>query len=129
MKNNITEIIKDLFISILFIICIVIILSLVFYDEIAISRIVPDAEEYFLTEEMQQEIEEINLEETEEVIINYHIDNVDLKKYEKNKEYIKGKNNPFAITSTYTGNENSNNSVPSDSNNINEGFYEDEGIK
>lgn len=126
---KVTEIIKDIFISILLIICIVIILSLIFYDKIAISRVVPQAEEYLLTEEMQDEIQESDLQEAEEVVINYYIDKTDLKKYEKTNEYVKGKNNPFAATSDYTGNENLSNTISSDSNTSNGGFYKDEGIK
>ena len=129
MKGTITEIIKDLFISILLIVCIVIILSLIFYDKIAISRVIPQAEEYLLTEEMSEEIEKNDFEEAEEVIINYYIDNADLKKYEKTNEYVKGKNNPFAATSDYTGNGNLSNTISSDSNTSNGGFYKDEGIK
>ena len=124
-----TEIIKDIFISILLIICIVIILSLIFYDKIAISRIVPQAEEYLLTEEMQEEIQESDLQEAEEVVINYYIDKTDLKKYEKTNEYVKGKNNPFAATSDYTGNGDLSNTISSDSNTSSGGFYKDQGIK
>lgn len=130
MKNYVTEIIKDLIISILLIVCIIIILSLIFYDKIALTRVIPEAEEYFLTEEMEQEIEKSNLEETEEVIINYYIDAADLKKYEKSNEYVKGKSNPFAVTSDYDGNTNTiNNNASSNSNSNNKGFFEDEGIK
>ena len=129
MKGLITEIIKDIFISILLIICIVIILSLIFYDKIAISRVVPQAEEYLLTEEMQEEIQESDLEEAEEVVINYYIDKTDLKKYEKTNEYVKGKNNPFAATSEYTGNLSIDNTTSSGSGTSNGGFYKDDGIK
>lgn len=131
MKNYITEIIKDLIISILLIICIIIILSLIFYDKIALTRVIPEVDEYFLTEEMQQEIEDSNLEESQEVIVNYYIDAADLRKYEKANEYVKGKSNPFAVTSDYDGNiennNNNNNNTSSDSDN--KGFFEDEGIK
>lgn len=127
MKNYITEIIKDLIISILLIICIIIILSLIFYDKIALTRVIPEADEYFLTEEMQQEIEDSNLEETQEVIVNYYIDAADLRKYEKANEYVKGKSNPFAVTSDYDGNIDINSNTSSDSDN--KGFFEDEGIK
>lgn len=131
MKGYIAQIIKDSIIGILVVICITIIMSLVFYDKIALSRVIPEAEEYFLTEEMQDEIEKSDLDETEEVIINYYIDASDLKKYEKTNEYIKGKSNPFAVTSEYTGNINSSsNNATSDSNGTgNGGFFEDDGTK
>lgn len=127
MKNYVTEIIKDIIMGILIVTCIVIILSIVLYDKIALTRVIPEAEEYFLTEEMEQEVEESNLEETQEVIINYYIDAADLKKYEKTNEYIKGKNNPFEMSSEYTGNTNINNTTTGSD--TNKGFYNDEGIK
>ena len=131
MKNYVIEVIKDLIIIVLIIICIIVILSIIFYDKISLSKVIPESEEYFLTEEMQQEIEDTNLEEAQEVIINYYIDATDLKKYEKTNEYNKGKSNPFAAESydagkpTNTVDGSASNSVNSTNNN----FYKDEGIK
>lgn len=125
MKNYVTEIIKDLIISVLIIICIIIILSLVFYDKIAITKVIPETEEYFLTEEMEQEIEDSQIEETQEIVTTYYIDASDLRKYEKANEYVKGKSNPFSMSSEYSGEVNTNSS----SNTNNKGFYEDDGTK
>lgn len=125
MKNYVTEIIKDLIISILIIICIIIILSLVLYDKIAITRVIPETEQYFLTEEMEEEIENSKIEETQETVTTYYIDASDLRKYEKTNEYVKGKSNPFSMSSEDSGDVNSNSS----SNTNNKGFYEDDGTK
>ena len=123
MKEYINGIIKNLIISILVIIGLILILSLIFYDKIALSREIPEVDEYYLTEEMQDEIEEGNLDDAEEVVINYHIDAADLKKYENNNEYFYGKNHPFAVTSEYTEDNEEN------SNKGQSGFYEDDGTK
>lgn len=131
MKNYVIEVIKDLIISVLIIICIIVILSIVFYDKISLSKVIPEAEEYFLTEEMEQEIEDTDLEEAQEVIVNYYIDATDLKKYEKTNEYNKGKSNPFAAES-YDAGETTNTvdgSASNSTNNTNNNFYNDEGIK
>lgn len=125
MKNYFSIIIKDVFISILIIACIVIILSIIFYDKIAITRVIPESEEYFLTEEMQEEIEDSKIEEAQETVTTYYIDASDLRKYEKTNEYTKGKSNPFTMSSEYSGNVNSNSS----SNSSNKGFYDDDGTK
>ena len=129
MKNYIIELIKDLIISILIIICIIVLLSIIFYDKISLSKVVPEAEEYFLTEEMEQEIEDTDLEETQEVIVNYYIDAADLKKYEKTKEYNRGKNNPFAAESYDAGEVTNTIDGTSSNNSKNNNFYKDEGIK
>lgn len=129
MKNYIIEVIKDLIISVLIIICIIVILSIIFYDKISLSKVVPEAEEYFLTEEMEQEIEDTNLEEAKEVIVNYYIDATDLKKYEKTKEYNKGKSNPFAAESFDAGEVTNTVDGTSSNDSTNSNFYKDEGIK
>ena len=129
MKNYIIEVIKDLIISILIIICIAVILSIIFYDKISLSKVIPEAEEYFLTEEMQQEIEDTDLEEAQEVIVNYYIDATDLKKYEKTNEYNKGKSNPFAAESYDAGEVTNTVDGTSSNNSTNNNFYKDEGIK
>lgn len=126
MKDYIIELVRDIIISLLVIACIIMALSLIFYDKIAISKVIPEAEEYFLTEEMQEEINDKDIEEAEEVVVTYHIDAGDLKKFEKNKEYEKGKNHPFAISSEYTAD---NNTTSSHSNKGQTGFYEDDGTK
>lgn len=127
MKN--IEIIKDLIISILIVICVVVILSMFFYDKISLTKIIPESEEYSLTEEMQESINDESLEEIEEVVTKYYIDAADLKKYEKTKEYNKGKKNPFSSMATSPDTD-SNNSVGNNSDDDNsEHFYEDDGTK
>ena len=61
MKNFITGILKDIIIGVLAVICILIILSIVLYDKIALTRVIPETEQYFLSDEMQQEIEDYNI--------------------------------------------------------------------
>ena len=130
MKKIVIGIIKDLIISILLVACIIIILSIVFYDNISLGKVIPESEEYVLPENMEQEIQDSNLEEIEEVIVNYYIGAKDLKKYEKTKEYDKGKANPFAIESSSINNiDSNNNSLSNNNQGNNTGFYEDDGTK
>lgn len=134
-KQNI-ELIKDFFISILIIACIGIVLTAIFYDKISLSKVIPETQDYMLSEEMQQELENTILNGAEEMIVNYYINATDLKKYEKTNEYVKGKSNPFAIediidtndtNNTVTGGNSSSNT---NNNNTNSGnFYEDDGTK
>ncbi len=133
MKNIGLNLIKDLMISILIVASIILILSIVLYDKIPLSKVIPESEEYTLTNEMQEDLVSVNQEdENIQVVTTYHIDAADLKKYEKTKEYNKGKKNPFAeesITSnnaTVNGN-NVNSIEPSNNNSTN--FYDDDGTK
>ena len=135
MEKQAIEIIKDLFISLLIVICIIIILSFVFYDKIALGKVIPEVDEYVLSNEMQDALENTELENTQEVIINYYIDAGDLKKYETTKEYDKGKSNPFATEEIFNnvvgGNETDGNNTSSPTNNSNasNNFYEDDVTK
>lgn len=127
MKN----LIKDLVISLLLVISIVLIISVIFYDEISIKKMIPESEEYVISDEMQEELDKAYINEDEEIITTYYIDGSDLKKYEKTKEYDKGKKNPFAKESieTISNEMNSNETTSSLNNSTEEGFYGSEGIK
>lgn len=134
MKEQNAHIIKDLIISILVVICIVLILSVIFYDKISLSKVIPESQEYLLTDEMQQELEETNLDDAQEVVTKYYIDAADLKKYEKTKEYNKGKQNPFAedetpVANNTTNDVDSNDGSTSSTINNSDNFYEDDGTK
>lgn len=125
------EIVKEIIISIVIVVCIGMIVSILFYDKVALGKIIPEAEEYLLTSEMQNDLENSKLDDAEETIINYYIDASDLKKYEKTNQYIKGKSNPFAEISNL---DDENNTVTGENNttignNSNSGFYEDDGTK
>jgi len=130
MRGQVGDIIKDVIVSILIVISIGIIVSIVFYDDIALGKVIPEAEEYDLNDEMKAEIENSELDDAEEIIINYYIDASDLKKYENTNKYIKGKSNPFAEVdiSNISNNTALGNNSSSNSNNTG-GFYEDDGTK
>ena len=126
------RIIKDLIISILIVICMVVSFSVIFYDQISLSKVIPQSEDYLLSEEMKKGIEDSISEEEKEVVTKYYIDAADLKKYEKTKEYNKGKKNPFAaevISPSNTATNTNTSSDLSENNNKSEHFYEDDGTK
>lgn len=132
MKILDKELLKDIGISFLIITAIVLILMIVFYNKISIARLIPSVEEYSLSEEIQNELAQDDIDEEAEIIKTYQLEASELKQYEKTKEYNKGKKNPFAVDSTDYENNNSNNNNldkentdKSSSNN----FYEDDGTK
>lgn len=130
MKNVSIDLIKDIFISILIVVCIVLIIAIISYDKISISKVIPQSEEYQLSEEMKKDLDETYTEESKEIVTTYYLDAADLKKYEATKEYNKGKKNPFAVESETT-NEATNNidSNESESSSNSTNFYEDDGTK
>ena len=129
MKNQALEIVKDIFTNLLILVCIVFAFAIFFYDDIALTKVIPELEEYTLTSKMQNELREEELDQTKEVIINYYIDGSDLKKYEKTNEYDKGKSNPFGEYNPEEVVDNNSSSVNTNNNSDSENFYEDDGTK
>ena len=130
MKKFNFDIIKDLIISILIVIAILLIVSVIFYDDISLTKTIPETQEYAMTDEMKEDLNYSYIEDTQETITTYSIDASDLKKYEKNNQYVKGKKNPFAVESD-TSEQATINGIISDGETTSSsgGFYEDEGIK
>ena len=136
MKFLSKELLKDIGISVLIVIAIILIIMIIFYNKISIGKVIPKAEEYTLSEELENELEQESTDENSEIIKTYELEASDLKKYEKSNEYNKGKQNPFAAESS-TNNENNNtttNSITTEENTAqNEtsstNFYEDDGTK
>lgn len=140
MEKNNKDLIKNIGISILVIIALILLIMVVSYNKIAIGKVIPKAEEYQLDNEIKNELESDELDENSEIITTYEIDASDLKQYEKTKEYNKGKANPFAEESSSSSSENnstssnessSTSSGTSTANNSSSsnGFYDDDGTK
>ena len=131
MKKTGLNIMKDFIISLLIAACIILLFSVVLYEKISINKVIPQSEEYTVSNEMQEDLNESVSIEEKEVVTTYYIDAAELKKYEKTKEYNKGKKNPFAAESEGT----SNNIVTGNDNNIiidtptTNTFYGDSGTK
>ena len=103
---------KEIIILLLLVLAIALVLGVFLYDYIPTSKIVPVIEQYEVPESIQNELKE-NVNDLEnETIVTYQIDEKDLNNYEKEKDYQKGKINPFAGYSEETDvTENSNNNA------------------
>ncbi len=137
MNKDNYKIIKNLIFSILVIIAIIFSICIVFYDKIALTKVIPIAEEYKLTDKMNEQLQEQVLEEDKDLITTYYLDASDIKKYEKSsEEYTSGKADPFAPisksaneTENSSSDNNTNNSKDSNSTNSSGGFYNNGGLK
>ncbi len=121
---------RDLFISLLIIIFIVLVIFIASYNKLSINKIIPQSEDYQMPETMQKDMKEDKLEEAKEIVTTYYLDSSDLRKFEKTKEYKKGKANPFAEVSvdpsnTVSGGSNKTSSGSSSGS----GYYKDTGTK
>lgn len=91
-------VLKEIIITLLLCIAILLILSVIFYDYNPLNKIVPGKIAYSTPEDIKSEIEEsqVNdiLENTFDVV--YSIDGSDLNIYKKSNSYVAGKANPFS---------------------------------
>ena len=88
-------IIKELIITILLCIAILIILSVIFYDYNPINKIMPNKLDAYKTpENIEEEINQ-TITELETTNIVYRIESSDLNLYVKTNSYVQGKTNPF----------------------------------
>ena len=114
---------KEIIITLLLCIAIVLILSVVFYNYNPINKIVPSKVDKYATAENIKEEINVNVLELETTNVLYRVEATDLNMYIKNKTYVQGKANPFEATSTGTGSTNNNtvNSGSSSSNTSSDG--------
>ena len=130
MKNQALDIIKDVFTNLLILACIVFVFAIIFYDDIALTKVIPELDDYTLTAQMQSELKDEEIDKIKEVVINYYIDGSDLKKEENNNKNYNGKSNPFGESPYYVEEGTNNNSSSDNTNNNSSGnFYEDDGTK
>lgn len=90
-------VIKELFIILLLCVAVLLVLGIIFYEYIPISKVVPNKVTYTVPDEVKNELQ-TTTQTTEPTTqtITYEIDSGDLKKYEKSGVLDKGKANPFS---------------------------------
>ena len=95
------KIIKEIFIYIILILLIALVFGILFYEQLPSNKIVPGKVQYTLPEKYEEELEKtLEDEEEQEILVTYTIEEEDLDRFEKNKEYNPGKVDPFADYST-----------------------------
>ena len=101
-------IIKELIITVLLCIAIILILGVVFYSYNPVNKIVPSKVEQYSTSDTIKEKINVNVLTIESMNVIYKVEDTDLNMYIKNKSYVQGKANPFEVTSSSTGSANGN---------------------
>ena len=97
---------KELMITILLCIALVLILAVIFYDYIPINKTIPQPVEYAMPESLSEVKEELNntvQNEEARIIVTYEIDDSDLSGYKKQGSYKEGKVDPFSISNSENG--------------------------
>lgn len=137
---------KELMITVLLCIALVLILAVIFYDYIPINKTIPEPVDYTMPEslsEVKEELKNAVQDEEEKIIVTYEIDESDLSGYKKQGSYKEGKVDPFSMTSTTSSNNTTNDNGLNTINNSNTTntkeeqrnpdstgtFFEESGIK
>ena len=114
---------KEIVFGILFLIVVVLIIGIIFYEFIP-NQIIPEATKYVQTSDtaklltqIEEEKQEEVKEEKEEVLKSYQVTSDDLSTYSNQSKYVKGKNHPFFdYTSVKENDPNAPSDAPVDSN-------------
>ena len=142
------SVMKEIVIILLLSIAILLILMVLFYDYIPLSKVMPERETYVTPSEVQQELAE-DIATNNAVPITYSVTDADLNIYKQSGTTVEGKANPFALeetseptneSPTTNGNGNSNSNTQTNDNvqkientNVDKNstgtFFNEEGIK
>lgn len=124
--------IKEVIISLLVCLLVLVGLSFAFYNFIPTNKVIPEKIEYKASEEIKQELgTEVN-NNSDNIIKTYEITANDLDQYQKNKDYNPGKKNPFAAISQGSSDNTADGSTSTDNtleNNKGGSLFESAGTK
>ncbi|MCI8272506.1 MAG: hypothetical protein HFJ55_00280 [Clostridia bacterium] len=103
-------VIREIIISLLVCLAVLLILSVLLYNYIPSNKVVPEVVKYTPSKEIETQLNATVEDNSEEILMTYEITAQDLDNYERTKEYNPGKANPFAtISNDNTGNDNNGN--------------------
>lgn len=91
---------KEIIIFLLLCLAIILILGILLYEYIPMSKTVPNAVSYTTPAEVQEELASMDDLNEEQVIMTYEVDSTDLNNYRRINDYQPGKANPFAPAQT-----------------------------
>ena len=85
---------KEIIIMLLLCLAIIIVLGLLLYDYVPMSKVVPEPVSYTTPEEVQQELKEAGEVDESQVIMTYQVDSTTLNNYKTINKYKPGKAHP-----------------------------------
>ena len=94
------SILKEIIIVLLLCLAIILVLGILLYDYVPISKTVPNQVAYTTPEDVKQELIQFGSLDESEVIMTYEVNNDDLNNYRRVKDYKPGKANPFSSYET-----------------------------
>ena len=118
------KVIKEIIIVLLVILLSMLIFSVLLYDYIPNRIQSKETVTYSATDDVKTLLQDSVAQDSENIILTYEVTSTDLTNYEKAKEYVPGKQNPFAVyteqTKETTTNTTDSNSSSKENNTTNE---------
>ena len=102
------KIFKELIISLLLCLAIILLLGILLYEYVPMTKTIPNPVSYTAPENVKQELANTEGVSEDEIIMTYEVDSTDLNNYKRIQDYKPGKANPFSsyLTPETTTNEN-----------------------
>ena len=94
------NVIKEIIILLLLCLAIILLLGILLYEYVPMSKTVPNPVSYTTPEDVQQELASSSDVDNSQIILTYEVDSTDLNNYERINDYQPGKANPFSSYAT-----------------------------
>ena len=94
------NVIKEIIILLLLCLAIILLLGILLYEYVPMSKTVPNPVSYTTQEDVQQELASSSDVDNSQIILTYEVDSTDLNNYERINDYQPGKANPFSSYET-----------------------------
>lgn len=101
------KVIKEIIISLLLCLAIILLLGILLYDYVPMSKTIPNPVSYTTPDNVKQELANSDTVDEEKIIMTYEVDSTDLNNYKRIQDYKPGKANPFSSYETAQTNETS----------------------
>lgn len=130
-------IIKELIIVLLLCLAIILILGILMYEYVPITKTIPNQVSYTTPQDAKEELQAASEISEDQIVMTYEVNSSDLNNYKRTQDYKPGKANPFSSYETGSGsnqgngNSNSNSSSSNNDNTTTSGgeFFQDKGTK
>lgn len=97
-------IVKELIIILLLCLAVILILGIIFYEYVPMSKTIPNEVSYTTPEDVKQELIETGDVDESQIVMTYEVDSTDLNNYKRIQGYKPGKANPFSSYETIQSN-------------------------
>ena len=99
-------ILKELIIVLLLCLAIILVLGILLYEYVPISKTIPNQVAYTTPEEVKEELLASDQIDESQIVMTYEVNSDDLNNYKRIQDYKPGKANPFSSYETPVENEN-----------------------